>query len=70
MQYFVFRNDECWELGGLGFEVFDTEEGALKHIEERIAATGAELSAYTVIRGEALRVEGVEQVTRIKVREG
>ena len=69
MKYFVFFNDDYPDNGGVGLREFDSEEGALKFINERLAQhPKASVKSYRLIEGDALAIEPAEVVTRIRVQ--
>ena len=70
MKYFVYYSDDYAELGGEGFECFDTKAEALAFIMERLEMKRGDKAlltdgTYRLIEGRELTLAPVERVTVI-----
>lgn len=69
MQYFVYYNDDYYELAGVGLETFDTENDALRFIEKRMSDdVHRKLDAYVLLKGQILSLEPITTVVKIAVK--
>ena len=68
-KWFVFYCDDYYEMGGVGWECFSSQDKALEFIESRMASKGTEgsLSNYQLIKGEMMSLVAVSHVTKIAV---
>lgn len=65
MRHHVYYDDDYPEMGGVGFESFDSQEEALKFIGER--RKGSDLSRYTYIVGDVQPLRIATQITSVEV---
>jgi hypothetical protein len=65
--YFVYREDELCENGGIGLEAFSSTDDALEYIQQRLAEphTQRTVENYRLIRGEELTLYPIEVTTRV-----
>ena len=72
MKYYVYYSDDFWEMGGVGFESFESKSDALMFVQMRYddSAGGsgkASLDNYILIEGKRLELSAAEVVTKIVV---
>ena len=66
--YYVFYNDDYYDMGGVGLKSFDEADEATQFIESRMKeGRGRTLEDYTVIFGTERPLVSVETVTKIKI---
>jgi hypothetical protein len=66
LKYFVEYNDDYYENGGHGVEIFETKQIALDFIENRISKDiNRKLDNYTLIYGQIIELKSVNVVTKI-----
>jgi hypothetical protein len=66
-KFFLFYSYDYDELGGVGFEQFDTKKEALQFINDVLKVTKDDvpLSAWRLIEGRELSLRTVERITEI-----
>ena len=68
MKFFLYYNYDSYELGGVGFESFDTKQEALQFINNILSKTVGEsvpLSSWILIRGQEINLKAVERITEV-----
>jgi len=67
--FFVYYDDDYPENGGVGFEKFETEKLLFEFIAKRIKEDPTrELTNYTVVKGDAYILEGIQYATSFKLK--
>ncbi len=69
-KWYVLYTDGAWEMGGIGWDKFDTEQKALDYINKRMKQVGVEanIKNYNLIEGTSRELQAVEVATRVKVK--
>ena len=69
MKYLVLYNDDYYDNGGVGFELFDDRGKAEAFITNRSlrASRSIEDCSYRVFYGEEREVNAVERITEMKI---
>ena len=71
-KYYVYYNDDFYEMGGVDLEEFDNKKDAIKFILERYDRKDPEdrnINNYFVIYGENLKIDVLDRVVDIDLKE-
>ena len=69
MKFYVYYKDDFEDMGGVGIEIFGTEEEVCRFIEERMKEGYNEktIKDYLVIEGNEKDIITVKEVEKIKL---
>lgn len=67
MKFYVYYNDDFYEMGGVDLMTFPTERSALDFINDRLSQNSKRtLANYVLIKGEEAKFKVVEFVTKLE----
>jgi len=69
--YYVYYNDDYYDVGGVGLGTFDTANQATAFIENRIKGNPEErtLEDYTVIKGKQVELQSIKMVDKVSIKD-